>query len=174
MSLSTPPPCRSPLQNHGMCGPLCSSAARARYGRPAMAAPRAQMISLPRTTAGSNTWFSRYPCSSRRARSARPPRALRRGCAPAASRRRCRPARAPWRGRRRCASMFSMRAKFGPQIQMQSIDGSATISAIDAEGPRPRRRGARGRARRPLRPRRDSGYRCPRTSASRTACHARM
>jgi len=24
------PPCRSPRQNHGMCGPLCSSAARAR------------------------------------------------------------------------------------------------------------------------------------------------
>ncbi len=33
MSLSTPPPCRSPRQNHGMCGPECSSAARARYGR---------------------------------------------------------------------------------------------------------------------------------------------
>ena len=30
MSVSTPPPCSSPRQNHGMCGPLCSSAARAR------------------------------------------------------------------------------------------------------------------------------------------------
>ena len=37
MSLSTPPPCSSPRQNHGMCGPLCSSAARARYGRPVVA-----------------------------------------------------------------------------------------------------------------------------------------
>ena len=38
MSLSTPPPCSRPCQNHGMCGPLCSSAARARYGRPVSAA----------------------------------------------------------------------------------------------------------------------------------------
>ena len=30
MSDSTPPPCRSPCQNQGSCGPLCSSAARAR------------------------------------------------------------------------------------------------------------------------------------------------
>jgi hypothetical protein len=30
MSLSTPPPCKSPCQNQGVCGPLCSSAARAR------------------------------------------------------------------------------------------------------------------------------------------------
>ena len=30
MSLSTPPPCSAPCQNHGMWGPLCSSAARAR------------------------------------------------------------------------------------------------------------------------------------------------
>ena len=30
MSFSTPPPCRSPRQNHGRWGPLCSSAARAR------------------------------------------------------------------------------------------------------------------------------------------------
>src|SRR5688500_19220493 len=34
MSLSTPPPWSLPCQNHGMWGPLCSSAARARYGRP--------------------------------------------------------------------------------------------------------------------------------------------
>ena len=47
MSLSTPPPCSSPRQNHGMCGPLCSSAARARYGRPVIAAPRAQSRFLP-------------------------------------------------------------------------------------------------------------------------------
>ena len=40
MSLSTPPPWRVPSQNHGMCGPLCSSAARARYGGPVSAAPR--------------------------------------------------------------------------------------------------------------------------------------
>jgi hypothetical protein len=30
MSFSTPPPCSSPRQNQGMCGPECSSAARAR------------------------------------------------------------------------------------------------------------------------------------------------
>ena len=30
MSFSTPPPCSFPCQNQGMCGPLCSSAARAR------------------------------------------------------------------------------------------------------------------------------------------------
>jgi len=39
MSFKTPPPCSSPRQNHGACGPLCSSAARARYGRPALARP---------------------------------------------------------------------------------------------------------------------------------------
>jgi len=55
MSLSTPPPCRSPRQNQGMCGPLCSSAARARYGRPASAAPRRQRISRPRRTAGAKS-----------------------------------------------------------------------------------------------------------------------
>ena len=38
---------QSPCQNHGMCGPLCSSAARARYGRPVVAAPRAQSSSRP-------------------------------------------------------------------------------------------------------------------------------
>ena len=30
MSERTPPPCLSPCQNQGMCGPECSSAARAR------------------------------------------------------------------------------------------------------------------------------------------------
>ena len=61
MSFITPPPCCSPSQNHGLCGPQCSSAARAKYGRPVAAAPRRQMTSLPRTTDGVNTWFSRYP-----------------------------------------------------------------------------------------------------------------
>ncbi len=59
MSFSTPPPCSSPRQNHGMCGPLCSSAARARYGRPVVAAPRAQSSSRPVSTCGAKTWFSR-------------------------------------------------------------------------------------------------------------------
>ena len=30
-------------------------------------------------------------------------------------------------------SMFSTRAKLGPQIQMQSIDGSATIASIESK-----------------------------------------
>ncbi len=59
MSLSTPPPCSCPIQNHGLCGPLCSSAARARYGRPVVAAPRAQMSFLPASTCGAKSWFSR-------------------------------------------------------------------------------------------------------------------
>ena len=59
MSLRTPPPWSRPCQNHGSCGPLCSSAARARYGRPVVAAPRAQSSSRPRSTWGANTWFSR-------------------------------------------------------------------------------------------------------------------
>ena len=59
MSLSTPPPCSSPRQNQGMCGPLCSSAARARYGRPVVAAPRAQISAWPASTCGAKTWFSR-------------------------------------------------------------------------------------------------------------------
>ena len=46
-----------------MCGPLCSSAARARYGRPVVAAPRAQSRSRPVSTCGAKTWFSRYPCA---------------------------------------------------------------------------------------------------------------
>ena len=59
MSLSTPPPWRSPRQNQGMWGPECSSAARARYGRPVSAAPRAQSSSRPRSTWGAKHWFSR-------------------------------------------------------------------------------------------------------------------
>ncbi len=55
MSFSTPPPCNLPCQNHGMCGPLCSSAARARYGGPASRAPRAHSNSRPRCTCGANT-----------------------------------------------------------------------------------------------------------------------
>ena len=51
MSLSTPPPCRSPRQNHGACGPLCSSAARARYGRPVAAAPRDHRSARPPVSA---------------------------------------------------------------------------------------------------------------------------
>ena len=59
MSFSTPPPCSAPCQNQGMCGPPCSSAARARYGRPVVAAPRAQSSARPCSTCGANTWFSR-------------------------------------------------------------------------------------------------------------------
>ena len=59
MSLSTPPPCNAPFQNQGICGPACSSAARARYGLPVVAAPRAQMSFLPASTWGAKSWFSR-------------------------------------------------------------------------------------------------------------------
>ena len=44
MSVSVPPPCNAPVQNHGECGPLCSSAARARYGRPVRRAARPQQF----------------------------------------------------------------------------------------------------------------------------------
>ena len=59
ISFKTPPPCNSPSQNQGMCGPLCSSAARAKNGLPVVAAPRAQIISFPLVIEGENTWFSK-------------------------------------------------------------------------------------------------------------------
>ncbi len=55
ISFSTPPPCKSPRQNHGACGPLCSSEARARYGRPVLAAPRAQILDRPASICGAKT-----------------------------------------------------------------------------------------------------------------------
>src|SRR6266446_2351285 len=55
MSFKTPPPCKSPRQNQGLCGPLCSSAALARYGRPVKGTPRVQMISRAVATDGANS-----------------------------------------------------------------------------------------------------------------------
>src|SRR5438128_8942738 len=55
MSFNTPPPCKSPRQNHGLCGPLCSSAALARYGRPVKGTPRDQTIWRPVATDGAKS-----------------------------------------------------------------------------------------------------------------------
>ncbi len=45
-------PAGRPARNHARWGPLCSSAHRARYGSPAVRAPRRQSSSLPRTIDG--------------------------------------------------------------------------------------------------------------------------
>ena len=77
MSLSTPPPWSSPRQNHGVCGPLCSSAARARVGAAGGArsrAPTAPRGRAPPTT-GSRRRSRRSPTSWERAITARSHRA---------------------------------------------------------------------------------------------------
>src|SRR6476646_10745208 len=65
-------------------------------------------------------------------------------------------------------SMFSMRAWLGPQIQMQSISGAATISSMEAKARASPTRRERARAAAssawPA-----CGLHTPRTSASRTA-----
>ena len=132
MSFSTPPPCRSPRQNHGMCGPPCSSAARARYGRPASAAPRAQTIGLAAFDGRREQLV--LEIAVQHAGALRPARPSARLGGVAAERLLAgdrRPASAPRPSAATMRSMFSTRAKFGPQIQMQSIAGSATISSID-------------------------------------------
>ena len=90
MSLSTPPPCRRPCQNHGLCGPLCSSAARARYGRPVSRAPRAHRRCVRARPAGRTPGSPDSRDSGRRVSPARRRAWLRRRSGPAASRRRCR------------------------------------------------------------------------------------
>jgi hypothetical protein len=70
-------------------------------------------------------------------------------------------------------SMFSRRVKFGPQIQMQSISGAATIASIDGYAcASPTRRVRASAAASSARSR--LGLHTPRMSASRTPCHARM
>ncbi len=88
-----------PCQNHGACGPLCSSAARARYGRPVTRAPRAQRIAWPRWICGANTWFSRYPWLQAHRFTSSRTRVASATVRRAASRRRCR-STAARRGRR--------------------------------------------------------------------------
>ena len=90
MSLSTPPPCSSPCQNQGACGPLCSSAARARYGRPVVAAPRAQSSVASRLDLRREQLVLEVAVlSPTRVGEARAPASPRRRCGRAASRRRC-------------------------------------------------------------------------------------
>src|SRR6267378_464777 len=171
ISLSTPPPCNSPCQNHGMCGPLCSSAARARYGRPVSAAPRAQISSRPRMMSGANSWFSRYPVFNPTL------------CARAAtffasatfrargfSQARPRSVPAPLFMAPTISSMFEMRAWLGPHSQSAFIAGSATMSRMDLYGlasPTSCSRASAAVAAAFF----SLGLQTPRTSASRTDVH---
>src|SRR6266540_1210536 len=172
MSFSTPPPCSCPCQNHGMWGPLCSSAARARYGRPVSAAPRAQRMAWPCVTAGANAWFSRYSwaipdcftTSATRFASAKFRASGFSDAIPLSS-------AVPRASVSAISSTFSMRASFRPHSHTASMAGSATISAMDRYAlvwPRSSRRAraaissARCRV----------GLHTPSTSASRTAWNA--